>query len=365
MAISKEQIKTLAVECGFELAGVAAAGPLADYARFTQWRQAGMAAGLSYLTDHRGDMRSDPESLLPGVQSIVCVGKIYNTPVDSARRDDPSQGTISRYAHGVDYHEVLRTGLKSLTAKIAELQSEPFESRICVDTAPLLERSLARAAGLGWIGRNTCLINQGAGSWLFLGELLLTIPLAPDMPAPDRCGTCRRCIDACPTAALIPAGEGGSYLDARLCISYLTIEHRGETPAAMTEALGSHLFGCDICQEVCPWNRRAPSTGDDGFRDQIPTTSLVDLAAYTESDFALTFRRSPIWRTKYSGFLRNVATAMGNSGQDEMQEPLERLAASGDPLIASAAQHALEKLAVSKPAFAESEKGPCASLSES
>lgn len=363
MAISEAQIKTLAAQCGFELAGIASADPPVDQARFDQWRQAGMAGEMFYLTDHRGDMRGDPQSLLPGVQSIVCVGKLYNTPIHTATVD-PLHGTISRYAHGDDYHQVLRAGLKALQAKIAEVHGEQFESRICVDTAPLLERSLARGAGLGWIGRNTCLINQQSGSWFFLGELLLTIPLAPDTPPPDRCGTCRRCIDACPTAALIPTEQGGSFLDARLCISYLTIEHRGDLPAAMAEATGNHLFGCDICQEVCPWNRRAPLTAAQAFQSQVQTTSLVDLAAYNADDFAHTFRRSPIWRTKYSGFLRNVAAAMGNSGQAEMQEPLQKLADSEDPCIASAARHALGKLGVSQPVCAESEQEACSSFRE-
>ena len=314
-----------------------------------------MAGTMSYLTDHRGDMRGDPHSLLPGLQSIVCVGKLYNnSTADRANHCDPSHGTISRYAQGDDYHQVLRTGLKALGARIAEVHGEPFESRICVDTAPLLERSLARAAGLGWIGRNTCLINQASGSWFFLGELLLTISLAPDLPPLDRCGTCRRCIDACPTAALVPTEEGGSFLDARLCISYLTIEHRGDLPAAMADATGNHLFGCDICQEVCPWNRRAPITADEAFHSQIPTTSLIDLAGYNMDDFSRSFRRSPIWRTKYSGFLRNVAAAMGNSGQAEMQQPLNALAESSDASIASAARHALARLGLAEEVCAES-----------
>ncbi len=314
-----------------------------------------MAGGMSYLTDGRGDMRSDPSSLLADVQSIICVGKLYNAPSDTLANADPSRGAISRYAQGEDYHEVLRAGLKALVAKIAELHGEPFGSRVCVDTAPLLERSLARAAGLGWIGRNTCLINQNSGSWFFLGELLLSIPLAPDTPPPDRCGTCRRCIDACPTHALIPSDQGGSFLDARLCISYLTIEHRGDLPSGMSGATGSHLFGCDICQEVCPWNRRAPITEDPAFQSKIPTTSLVDLAAFNADDFAHTFRRSPVWRAKYSGFLRNVAVAMGNSGEEEMREPLKKLAESADPSIAAAARHALEQLGPAQQVCAESE----------
>ncbi|MBV9612606.1 MAG: tRNA epoxyqueuosine(34) reductase QueG, partial [Acidobacteriaceae bacterium] len=261
MAISAEQIKELAWACGFELAGITPALPSEDLARFETWRGAGMAGEMTYMTDRRGDLRADPRLLLPGAESIVCVGKLYNTPfARSIECKDPERGWISRYAWGTDYHDVMRRGLEQLIEGIEALHGESFEWKICVDTAPLLERSYARAAGLGWIGKNSCLINQERGSWFFLGELLLSIPLAPDAPAPDRCGTCRRCIDACPTEAIVPSPHGGWALDARRCISYLTIENRGSIPDEIEGAIGNHLFGCDICQDVCPWNGRAPFT---------------------------------------------------------------------------------------------------------
>ncbi|MGH9585283.1 MAG: tRNA epoxyqueuosine(34) reductase QueG, partial [Bryobacteraceae bacterium] len=229
MPISSEQVKQFARECGFELAGVARALPAEDFERFEDWRQAGMAGEMAYLTDRRGDFRADPRRLLPEAKSIVCVGKLYNTDHPySTELQDPSRGWISRYAWGDgDYHDVLRRGLEQLAGRIAAACGEPLAWKICVDTAPLLERSYARAAGLGWIGKNTCLIDQQQGSWFFLGELLLSLPLAPDMPPPDRCGTCTRCIEACPTQALVPDDSGRFRLDARLCISYLTIEKRG------------------------------------------------------------------------------------------------------------------------------------------
>ncbi len=192
---------------------------------------------------------------------MVCVGKLYNTGAPhSTEIEDPERGWISRYAWGADYHDVMRRDLELLVRRIKEIYREPFEWKICVDTAPLLERSYARAAGLGWIGKNTCLINQQQGSWFFLGELLLSIDLEADTPPPDRCGTCRRCIDACPTAAIVPGEDGGWRLDARTCISYLTIEKRGSIPDEIQGGIRNHVFGCDICQDVCPWNQRAPET---------------------------------------------------------------------------------------------------------
>ncbi|HSU33807.1 MAG TPA: tRNA epoxyqueuosine(34) reductase QueG [Bryobacteraceae bacterium] len=353
MALTSEEVKRLAGECGFELAGVSAPDPLEDFERFQAWRSEGLAGEMKYLTDHRGDMRSDPRRLLASVQSIVCVGKLYNTPhphsVELAAGDQTAedagkggQGSawISRYAWGEDYHDVLRAGLEQLRDRIAEVHGEPFEWKICVDTAPLLERSYARQAGLGWIGKNTCLINQQQGSWFFLGELLLSIPLAPGMPPPDRCGTCRRCIDACPTDALV-TGESGTTLDARLCISYLTIEKRGSIPDELAGKITNHVFGCDICQDVCPWNARALHTSEPSFQPGAFAPALQTLAALSEADFRAGFRHSPVWRTKYGGFLRNVAFAIGNTGGRETRTALERLTNHENDDVRAAAIKAL------------------------
>ncbi|MBV9294334.1 MAG: tRNA epoxyqueuosine(34) reductase QueG [Acidobacteriaceae bacterium] len=313
MPITAEQIKKLAQACGFELAGIAPALPLDDFARFQDWRAGGRAGEMAYLTDRRGDLRSDPRNLLPNAQSIVCVGKLYNTDAPhTADIADPDRGWISRYAWGRDYHDLLRQSLELLVERIADMHGEPFEWKICVDTAPLLERSYARAAGLGWIGRNTCLINQEQGSWFFLGELLLSIPLAPDSPPPDRCGTCRRCIDACPTEALVPDGCNGWTLDSRRCVSYLTIEKRGALPDDLRREIGNHLFGCDICQDVCPWNRDAPLTSDQAFAPAEFAPHLDAVARLTEKEFRTRFRHSPLWRAKYAGFMRNVFNAISN-----------------------------------------------------
>jgi epoxyqueuosine reductase len=344
-ALTSNGIKELAYACGFELAGVAAALPSEDFARFQAWRDGGSAGEMKYLTDRRGDMRSDPRNLLPGARSIICVGKLYNTPhPHSTEFDDADRGWISRYAWGADYHDVVRDGLELLVARIAELHPDPFEWRICVDTAPLLERSYARAAGLGWIGKNTCLINQQQGSWFFLGELLLSIPLTPDLPPSDRCGTCRRCIDACPTQAIVPAEDGQWKLDARLCVSYLTIEKRGPIPHQLAGKIANHVFGCDICQDVCPWNSRASVSDDARFQPSQFAPPLEELAELTEEEFRRAFRKTAVWRTKYAGFLRNVAIAMGNAGDPAVRRSLEKLTSHADEKVAAAAREALSAL---------------------
>jgi epoxyqueuosine reductase len=302
---------------------------------------------MGYLTDRRADLRDDPRRLLASARSIVCVGRLYNTPWPySTRYSAPELAWISRYAWGEDYHAVVRRSLERLDGMLRERAGAGFESRIVVDTAPLLERSYARMAGLGWIGKNTCLIHEGGGSWFFLGELLVSVEVAPDTPPPDRCGTCRRCIDACPTAAIVPAPAGAGYaVDSRLCISYFTIELRGGIPEERRAGIGRHVFGCDICQDVCPWNRRAPSSSDPAFEPRWLAPPLERLAGIGEEEFGALFRDSPVTRVRYAGFLRNVAIAMGNSGLAEFREPLDRLALSTDPVVAEHARWALARLA--------------------
>ena len=309
-------IRELARACGFELAGVAAAAPGPEGAPerdwYHQWVEAGFAGEMRYLTGHGAASRDDPRSLLASARSVVCVGKLYNTPWPcSTQFDAGERAWISRYAWGEDYHGVVRRGLKRLDALLRERAGVEFESKICVDTAPLLERSYARRAGLGWIGKNTCLINQAGGSWFFLGELLVSLVIDVDAPPPGRCGTCRRCIDACPTAAIVPAGPRFT-VDSRRCISYLTIELRGAIAVEHRAAMGAHVFGCDICQDVCPWNRRAAATGDPAFAPRAFAPPLERLAALTEEEFRRMFGGTPVTRARYAGFLRNVALAMGN-----------------------------------------------------
>ncbi len=345
-SITSRIIRHLAGECGFDLAGVTAPFPAPDFDRFRHWADRGLAGEMRYLTDHRAEIRSDPAHLLPRVRSIICTGLVYNGPEPlSTEFSDPERAWISRYAWGDDYHALLRNKLEDLQARLLEI--EQFHSRICVDTAPLLERSYARRAGLGWIGKNTCLINQKIGSWFFLGELLTTLAIEPDAadsPPPDRCGSCTRCIDACPTAAIVPSPDGRFELDARLCISYFTIELRSAIPEPRRPSMGAHVFGCDICQDVCPWNRRAAETTEPGFRPKEFAPALERMAGITETEFRKMFRDSPVSRAKYSGFLRNIAVAMGNAGLEKFREPLRKLAVSGDSLVAEHARWALDRL---------------------
>jgi epoxyqueuosine reductase len=337
--VTSTDIRRLARDCGFELAGVARAEPLVeDSRRYLDWVAQGKAGAMGYLTDRRATMRTDPRLLLPGAKSIISVGKLYNgTEPRSTELSDSELGWISRYAWGEDYHDVVRRGLERLVEKLGP----GHEFKICVDTAPLLERSYAREAGLGWIGKNTCLINQQMGSWFFLGEILTSLEIDPDSPPPDRCGTCTRCIDACPTQAIPPAGY---EVDARRCIPYFTIELHGSVPEEMRPSIGNHLFGCDICQDVCPWNRQAPAADEPSFEPRHFAPPLEQLAGLTEGEFREVFRASPIQRAKYAGFLRNVAIAMGNSGQAKFREPLEKLAAFENELVAEHARWALEHL---------------------
>jgi epoxyqueuosine reductase len=339
MTVDLAKLRSLARECGFELCGATPAKPAADRRDFDAWVASGFAARMSYLTDRRQQIRHDPALLLPGAESVICVGKLYNGPQPySADLTNPEQGWIARYAWGEDYHAVLQRGLEQLARRLGDHQY-----KICVDTAPLLERSYARLSGLGWIGKNTCLINQESGSWFFLGELLTTLRVEGSTDiAPDRCGTCTRCIDACPTAAIVQQDGRRHTIDSRLCISYLTIEMRGVYPAELRQATGKHIFGCDICQEVCPWNSRAPITVEFGSEHHAP--NLAMLAALTPEEFQRHFRGTPVPHARYTGFLRNVAIAMGNAAQPGFRQPLEKLARDEREPVAEAAQWALSML---------------------
>jgi epoxyqueuosine reductase len=301
-------VKEIAHECGFELVGIATAGPVADFARYRNWVDASYAGEMRYLTDHRAEVRRDVRELLPSARSVICVGKLYNTPEPPQREGDAK---ISRYAWGSgDYHDVLREGLERV---VEQLRSHgEFYYKICVDTAPLLERSLARDAGLGWIGRNTCLINEPQGSWFFLGEIVTSLELEPDGPPKGRCGTCTACIEACPTQAIVPQGDGWT-IDSRKCISYLTIELRGDIPQEMHAGIGDNVYGCDICQDVCPWNRKAPVTDEAAFQPQ--PVRLDELVAMTPERFRERFRKSPVARTKHAGVLRNAAIVTANGAE--------------------------------------------------
>ena len=322
---------------GFALSGVATAVSHPDAGRYQTWVAAGNAGEMRYLTDYRADRRNHPAELMASARSIICLAMFYNGPEPrSTEFDEPDRAWISRYAWGDDYHEILKSRLDSLVRGLLAIQE--FDYKICVDTAPLLERSYSREAGLGWIGKNTCLIHEGKGSWFFLAEILTSLELEPGTPPPDRCGTCTRCIDACPTSAITPDG-----LDARLCISYLTIELRTPIPENLRAPMGNHVFGCDICQDVCPWNRKAPVTGDPAFAPKNFAPPLDRLAALTETEFREIFRGSPVERARYRGFMRNVCVAMGNQPREEYRSRLRELSCSPDALISEHAAWALSQ----------------------
>ena len=355
MSIPSDEVKAIAREAGFELAGITPALPSPDFARYQTWVERGMAARMGYLTDRRAGVRADPRNLLSSAQSILCLGKLYNTQHPySTQTTGP---VISRYAWGRDYHDVMREGMEQI---VERLQSKfEFDYKICADTAPLLERSYAQAAGLGWIGKNTCLINQEQGSWFFLGEILLSIEIPADQPPADRCGSCTRCIDACPTAAIVTSLDhfGGYTVDSQRCISYLTIELKGSIPQSLRPEIGRHVFGCDICQDVCPWNSRAPFTADAAFE---PTgyADLARLSYLSPDDIRQRFQASPVSRAKYTGFLRNVAIVMGNLNREEFRKPLQYLCQSSDPIVKEHAAWSLEKLDSPAPAADPIERLP-------
>ncbi len=338
-SVSSHLVRQLAAEVGFQLAGVASAAVTPDFGRFRDWVDRGLPGEMRYLTDHRADLRSNLNNLLANTRSVkISAGMLYVGQANSSPVSNLAGGHIAAYAEGEDYHtrSSERGNSKPSPARLTP-NTPQFEWRTCVDTAPLLERSIAKQAGLGWIGKNTCLIDQQSGSYCLLGELLTTLEIeadpALDAPPPDRCGTCTRCIDACPTTAIVPSPQGGFELDARRCISYFTIELRGDVPEEHRGAIGNNVFGCDICQDVCPWNGHSAQT--------LHNAPLTDLAALTETEFRARFRHTAVSRAKYSGFLRNVAIAMGNSGMQQLREPLERMAGGDDELVAEHARWAL------------------------
>jgi epoxyqueuosine reductase len=360
---------------GFDRCGVVRAERFPELEHTSEWLASGYSGEMRYLADPR---RSDPQSAMPGTRSVIVCLLNYNTALPGSTdsfaepRDGEPRGWISRYAWGDDYHVVLQDRLDDLVEFLRERFSEPFRARAYVDTGPVEERVLAKYAGLGWLGKNTLLLNETLGSFFFLGVILTTLNLEPtlvahDLPAPDLCGNCRQCLDACPTDAFVEP----YVLDARKCISYLTIELRGSIPEEFREPMGRHVFGCDICQDVCPWNRRAPIAAlrefeprsfpaEEELQLEEPLASAGEslffprlewLASLSETDFRETFRASPIKRTKWRGLVRNACLALGNSGlkrsaaaHSRLIQLLERLSGSAEQVIAESAQWALSRI---------------------
>ena len=407
-------VKQYALEVGFDLVGIAPPAALKDLEFLPRWLKKGYGGEMRYLSDPR---REDPVKVLPSVKSIICVGLIYNTPhsysSDNSTRGGgkygfdnaapgkmPPRAWISRYSWGRDYHGVMRKRLEQLRAVLNEA-APGVETRVYVDTGPIVERAFARLSGMGWMGKNTCLINEGKGSWFFLGVVLTNLELELDFPAPDRCGSCTRCLEACPTGALVEP----YVMDASRCISYFNIELRGSIPEEFREAIGRNVFGCDICQDVCPWNgpssKASGAFPDEAGRHEDPCPpvsprryaavtklpefqpmqievyarnsalapcdsaqsqasiaeprlppvsfslfdpSLKNLLSIAEKDFQRVFARSPIKRAKFRGWLRNLCVVLGNSGDRQFIPWLETAAQHVDPLVREHANWALRRL---------------------
>ena len=319
-------LKAQARELGFSLCGITTADATDHMAFYRGWIDEGRHGEMGYLSREDSlSRRADLKTSLKNVRSVVVVAHEYFVPDPEGVPGDPSRGVIARYARGGDYHDVVKKKLLTL-ARWVEGQSPGVQGRAYVDTGPILERDLARRAGIGWFGRNTMLINPTRGSYFFVGTLLLDVDLTADEPfEEDRCGTCSACLDACPTGALMGRdGSGAPVMDATRCISYLTIELRGAIPVELRPLMGNRVYGCDICQEVCPWNDRfAEPTGEPAYsvRDGLDGPELIELAerllGADEESFRELFRKSPIKRAKRAGLLRNVCVALGNWGAED------------------------------------------------
>lgn len=306
-----ERIRDQAMQLGFSRFGISGIELGEDAEHLRRWLDAGMHGTMQWMAAH-GDKRARPADLVPGTLSVISVGLDYGRAHDEAWETlaNGERAYVARYALGRDYHKLMRNRLQKLAEAVQALLG-PFGYRAFTDSAPVLERALARNAGLGWIGKHTCLIDKNGGSWFFLGELYTDLPLPPSAPASNHCGTCSRCIDICPTQAIIAPYR----LDARRCISYLTIEHQGSIPEDLRRGIGNRIFGCDDCQLICPWNKFARRFEEPDFapRNRLDVASLVELFAWEEDEFLRRTEGSPIRRSGHERWLRNIAVALGNA----------------------------------------------------
>jgi epoxyqueuosine reductase len=341
-----ERTKALALAVGFDLAGISAAVPRPETEFLREWLARGFAGEMGYL-ERRVEERVDPRRVLAGARSIIAVGLVYDP--QTAAADAPDGAAIARYAGGDDYHDVMIDRLRALEAGLAAMVDAPIETRAYVDPGPVQERVFAAYAGLGWIGKNTCLIHPGLGSFLFLGVLLTDLELAPDAREPDHCGSCRACLDACPTDAFVAP----YMLDANRCISYATIEARGPISESLRAEHGNWVFGCDICQEVCPWNlreRRSVPPDRAGLRERIAPReewvrpSLKWLLELDEERWRAATRKTAMRRTRYRGLMRNALVAAGNSRDRSLKDAVRRHIDSEDEMLAEHARWALARI---------------------
>lgn len=343
--MTASEIKARALELGFDLCGIAPAAGFPELAKLREWIDRGYAGEMSYMA-RSAPSRADVRSMLPSARSVIVTGTNYNVNRPySTERIDPSRASIARYAWGDDYHDVLRGRLEALLGWMRDRHAAAFDARVCVDTSPVQERVYAQHAGIGWIGKNTCVIHPAIGSWIFLAEIVCSLPLEPDTPALDQCGTCALCLEACPTGAIVEPW----LLDATRCLSYLTIELKGTIPEARRDDLGAHVFGCDICQDVCPWNARPAVSSDPSWqpRPAFDQPKLVDVWMRPDDELLAITRGSPMTRPKVRGLRRNVAVAIGNSGDAGAARTLEADRdgeSAQDPLVAEHVTWAIRKL---------------------
>ena len=319
--LSRDTIVDRARALGFDLCGVARAERHPRLARLAEWIAQGRAGTMNWLAESM-DERLDPQRVLPSARSVISVGVVYNTPGE--RVDRPADAvTIARYARGDDYHEVVHARLRELLKWMADAHGPGLEALSCVDAGPIQERVFAEAAGLGWIGKNTCVINPLLGSWLFLGEIITNLELEADAPAFDQCGTCTRCIEACPTGAIVQPYE----VDATRCLSYLTIEVRGAVDESMRPSIRHEVFGCDICQDVCPWNRRAAESADPAWhpRESLASPSLLELCRMTDEAWRRVLKGSAMRRAGLRGIRRSLAYAANHLPPASRAEALTAL----------------------------------------
>ncbi|WP_312368154.1 tRNA epoxyqueuosine(34) reductase QueG [Stenotrophomonas sp.] len=337
------RIRQLARDAGFQRCGVSGIELGEDEAHLADWLGKGLYGTMEWMARH-GSLRARPQELLPGTVRVISVGLDYGHKDDAeawATLNDGERAYVARYALGRDYHKLMRNRLQKLADRIGS-EIGPFGYRVFVDSAPVLERALARNAGLGWIGKHTCLIDRNGGSWFFLGEIYVDLPLPIDVPATAHCGTCTRCIDVCPTAAIIAPHR----LDARRCISYLTIEHDGAIPLEMRPLMGNRIYGCDDCQLVCPWNKFARRTDEPDFRarNNLDTATLPELFAWDEEEFLRRTEGSPIRRSGHERWLRNIAVALGNAtATPSVLQALHSRSGHASPLVREHVQWALQR----------------------
>jgi epoxyqueuosine reductase len=353
----KNSIKDRARQLGFILAGVTVPDPPPHYKTFENWIDKGQHGTMSYLASERSRLRrADPKLILPECKSILVLAIPYFSPLPLGEGPGVragGEGRIASYAWGDDYHDILPKKLKAIVAFIEEQVGHPIPNRYYTDTGPVLERDLAQRAGLGWIGKNTCLINPRAGSYFLLAEILLGIELEPDPPfITDHCGTCTRCINACPTECILP----DRTLDARRCISYLTIELKDDIPEELRPLMQDWIFGCDICQMVCPWNRFALE-GDPAFASTIPLPTLTEELRLTSTEFNRRFKKSPVKRAKRRGYLRNVAVAIGNISDKKDLPALEKATEDDEPMVREHAKWAIANV-IARRAYFPTKQSP-------